>query len=158
MIKNSLLSLGIVFIIALFSSCDNNRFFEKNKELVNETWNYKNKLVFDVDVKDTLSSYHFFLNLRNRKSYPYSNFYFFFHSVSPNGHAIKDTIHCVLANPAGKWLGSGAGNIIDNRILFKNNVRFAKSGKYHFEVEQAMREEDLPFILDAGLRIEFAGK
>jgi hypothetical protein len=29
------------------------------------------------------------------------------------------------------------------------------AGKYYFEVEQAMREEKLPSILDVGLRIEY---
>ena len=46
---------------------------------VDRIWSKSKHVLFDVDVKDTLSSYHFFLNLRNRKSYPYSNFYFFLH-------------------------------------------------------------------------------
>jgi gliding motility-associated lipoprotein GldH len=42
--------------------------------------------------------------------------------------------------------------------VFKKNVRFPLAGKYHMDVEQAMRMEQLPGILNAGIRIERAGK
>jgi gliding motility-associated lipoprotein GldH len=59
-----------------------------------------------------------------------------------------------LAEPSGKWVGKGFGNVWSNRFRYKSNVRFPVSGVYHFKVEQAMRMEDLEGISDVGLRVE----
>ena len=142
----------IAFVLV---SCDSTRVFEKNIEIENQTWQTQNRLKFEVDITDTISAYNFLLNLRNTEAYPYSNFYFFFHTYFPDGKIAKDTVQCVLADPTGKWFGSQAGDIIDNQILFKYKTQFPKAGKYYFEVEQGMREEKLPEILDVGLRIEY---
>ena len=148
--------LIVLFVlVTLFVACDNSRVFEKNYEIKNQTWETGHRLKFEVDITDTISNYNFLLNLRNNEAYPYSNFYFFFHTYFPNGKIAKDTIKCVLADPTGKWFGSQAGDIIDNQILFKYKSQFPMAGKYYFEVEQAMREEKLPSILDIGLRIEY---
>jgi gliding motility-associated lipoprotein GldH len=65
-------------------------------------------------------------------------------------------VELTLADARGKWLGSGYGNTRDNRILFKKNFRFPEAGTWHFELEQAMRMNPLPQIMDVGLRIEKA--
>lgn len=144
-----------VFILVLILGCDNTRVFEKNTEIPKKTWSANNKLGFEVTITDTLKTYNFFLNFRHTEAYPYSNFYFFFNSYLPNGKLRKDTIHCKLADPTGKWYGSQAGDIIDNQILFKYNHSLPVAGNYFFEVEQAMREENLAEVLDVGLRVEY---
>jgi len=70
--------------------------------------------------------------------------------------AERDTMECILADPNGKWLGEGLGDIWDNKILFKQNVKFRKSGLYEFSLTQAMRVDSLPMIMDAGISIEKA--
>ncbi|MBK9478712.1 MAG: hypothetical protein IPN99_07715 [Bacteroidetes bacterium] len=40
--------------------------------------------------------------------------------------------------------------------MFKKGVRFRKTGTYRFTLEQAMRVENLPLIMDVGMRIEKA--
>jgi gliding motility-associated lipoprotein GldH len=72
----------------------------------------------------------------------------------PGGKKITDTLECILADENGKWLGKGTGHIVDNRVPFKRNVIFPDTGKYTFEIEQAMRMEKLPEVYDIGLRIE----
>ena len=59
-----------------------------------------------------------------------------------------------LADDKGQWLGDGMGDIWDNRALFRERMRFPQSGLYTFEIEQAMRQNPLPQIMDVGLRIE----
>ena len=66
----------------------------------------------------------------------------------------NDTLECILADEKGKWLGTGIGDIYDNQIPFKKNVLFPKKGKYKFEIEQGMRTDIVPLIMDIGLRIE----
>ena len=59
-----------------------------------------------------------------------------------------------MSAPDGRWLGDGLGDIFDNRILFKEGVKFPQAGEYRFELFQAMRINPLPGIMDAGIRIE----
>jgi gliding motility-associated lipoprotein GldH len=74
----------------------------------------------------------------------------------PNGKFSTDTLECILADEKGKWLGKGLGDIYDNQIPFKRNVRFPQAGTYVFEIQQGMRSDNIPLIMDVGLRIEKA--
>ncbi len=91
--------------------------------------------------------------------YPYANLYMFVTTHFPNGEMHRDTVECVLADNSG-WLGSGLGDIWDNQILYRRGIRIPIPGKYVFSYEQAQRSgehafiENLPFIMDVGLRIE----
>ncbi len=80
----------------------------------------------------------------------------FIKSSAPNGQTSIDTLECILADKTGKWAGDGLGDIWDIQIPWRMNVRFPVSGKYTVEYEQAMRVDDLPGIMDMGLRIEKA--
>jgi gliding motility-associated lipoprotein GldH len=66
----------------------------------------------------------------------------------------RDTVELTLADASGKWLGSGMGDIWDNRVLFKQSFRFPEKGTYQFALEQAMRVDPLPQVMDVGIRIE----
>lgn len=144
------------FVSCFFISCDKNRVFEENKEIPDHVWNVNNKLTFEANITDTISNHNFYINIRNADSYPYSNLFLFVTTKFPNGQLARDTVECTLADATGRWLGDGLGDLWDNKILFKRGARFPLSGKYQFEFEQAMRVENLPLIVDAGLRIEKA--
>lgn len=139
-----------------FISCDDNVLFEKNEEIKDGAWNMKQQLGFDFEIPDTLTKYNFYFNVRNTDEYPYSNLYVFFHTKFPNGKMGNDTIEFPLADAQGRWYGKGQGDVHDCRLIFRKGVRFPLSGKYHMDVEQAMRMEKLPGIIDAGIRIEKA--
>lgn len=109
---------------------------------------------FDVLIDDTLSFNDVYINIRNSGDYKYSNIYLFMSTIYPNQKISVDTIECILANKEGKWLGKGLGDIKDNQMLLKKNVRFHQSGIYTFEFKQAMRIDDLEGIKSIGIRIE----
>jgi gliding motility-associated lipoprotein GldH len=140
----------------LILSCDPARVYEKNNRIPGGIWDRNNPVRFEFIVGDTITPYNLYINIRNTGMYPVSNLYLFITTIAPSGHTIKDTVQIILADEKGRWLGKGPGDIWDNQQLYKENVRFAQKGKYVFEYEQAMRLEKLPFILDAGLRIEKA--
>lgn len=144
------------FLSLLFFSCDTNHVFEKNVSIPDEGWNVKNKIKLEVDITDTIQSTNFYVNVRNADGYPYSNLFLFVKTIFPTGEQSNDTLECVLADENGKWLGRGIGDIYDNQIPFKRNVLFPKTGKYIFEIEQGMRTDVVPLIMDVGLRIEKA--
>ncbi len=146
--------LPVVIVLILFASCDKNRVFEANTEITKGSWDQNNKVVFDIDIQDTLSWHNIYLNVRNSGSYPFSNLFLFVSTQSPKGNSERDTVECTLADENGKWLGDGIGDLWDNQILFKRKVRFPMKGIYKVQLEQAMRVNPLPFIVDVGIRVE----
>lgn len=149
--------IALFLLPTLLSACDSKRIFEQNKEISGGAWNTASKLSFEVTLTDTVTPANVYINVRNGSDYPYSNLYLFVNTRYPNGAVSRDTVNCQLQNEKGEWMGDGLGDLWDNRILFKPNVVFKQSGKYIFELEQAMRIDKLPMIVDAGIRIEKAG-
>lgn len=142
------------YLLVLFAACDSKRIYEQNTEIPGNTWDAAQKVKFEVNVTDTVSGNHVLINIRHAGFYPYSNLFMFINTTFPNGKTTRDTVECLLADDKGRWLGEGLGDLWDARILFKRNVRFSQSGNYIFEFEQAMRVEQLPGVMDVGLRIE----
>jgi gliding motility-associated lipoprotein GldH len=148
-------SAFLFLLISLFLySCDSRQVYNDYRKLKKDTWNRYNLQKFDIAVKDTVSLYDFYINIRNTTDYPYSNIYLFFNTKFPDGRKFRDTLELQLADLQGKWLGRGPGKIKDNHFRFKNMVRFPLKGIYSFTIEQAMRVEDLTGITDIGLQVE----
>ncbi len=147
--------ISILLVAIVVASCGNkNVIFDESVIINNASWNNEDLPYFDVNVEDTLSTYAFYLNIRHLENYRYSNFYMFLHSTFPNGNQAHDTIECILAYPDGRWVGDGSGSMRASKILLNNNLRFPLKGEYHFEIEQAMRDDVLEGITDIGLRFE----
>lgn len=144
--------------IALLASCDKEKVFEQNCEINGGAWHKDSIVKFEINVVDTISFHNLYINITNTGEYMYRNLYVFLDVFSPEeGNNIRDTIECILADNAGKWLGSTAGNVINNQILFKRGIRFPLAGAYVFEFEQGMRTEALEHIIGVGLRVEKGG-
>ena len=148
------LFLLILLVIFLPFSCDRNRVYEKNIRIPDGVWNRFEPVHFKVIIEDTVSLHNLYINVRNTSMYPMRNLYLFVETTAPSGHTLTDTVEILLADEKGKWYGSGLGDMWDLSQLYKQNIRFAQEGMYGFSYEQAMRTENLPFILDVGLRIE----
>ena len=153
MLRNPSL-LFLFLITTLLASCDKSVVFEKNIQIPDNKWEMNNILRLDAEIDDTITPHTIYINVRNAGGYQFSNLYLFFTTHTPKGEDARDTVELTLADDHGKWLGDGSGDIWDNRILFKKNFRFPEAGMYHFELQQAMRVNPLPQIMDAGLRIE----
>ncbi len=145
--------IGFLFLI---TGCDDKRIFEENTDIPDNNWNINNKVKFDVSIKDPSTAANFYVNVRNADGYPYSNLFLFIKTTFPNGKFSTDTLECMLADEQGKWLGKGLGDIYDNQIPFKRNVRFPLAGIYTFEIQHGMRSDNIPLIMDVGLRVEKA--
>ena len=144
-----LLSIGFV-------SCNGDVLTSQITTLPEEGWKTENKLTYTVDVIDNTPYYNVFLNVRHADSYPFSNVFVFLTTTNPSGTITVDTLECVLANKKGEWQGDGAGDIWDNKIPLKQNLKFPQTGKYTFVFEQGMRLNPLPLIMDFGITIEKA--
>ena len=144
----------IVLVTVLLASCSNDKLYNESVVIPDAKWDMNNIPFFDVTVSDTLSDYAFYLNIRHLENYRYSNLYVFLHTEFPNGNITHDTIECTFARPDGSWMSKGSGTIRSAKILLNPALRFPLSGIYHFEIEQAMRDEVLNGITDIGLCFE----
>lgn len=154
--KQTLLRYLLVFCVAfIFYSCDSNRIYEENFSVENNVWNSEDVKTFSFEITDTMSPLDLFVNIRTTPDYGYSNLYVFLYSEYPNGYSDKDTLEFILAEQDGKWLGESSGTVIENQILISRGGRFPYSGKYTFKIQHAMREKDLPEIIDVGFRVAF---
>jgi len=144
----------IITSLFLVTSCDRNGVFEKNIDTENSIWNMTDIAKFGVTINDTISYHNIFINIRNTTDYPNSNLYLFIKTVAPTGASQLDTLEYFIADEYGKWLGKGFGQLRDNRFPYKQNIRFSSKGNYQFEVQQAMRTDQLKGIASVGLRIE----
>ena len=144
---------SLIFLI-LFSSCDRNVVFEENIKLPENRWEQKNNIILKTEISDTVTPHNIFINVRNAGGYQFSNLFVFFTTQTPSGRTERDTVELTLADPSGKWRGNGLGDIWDNRLPFKHNFLFPEKGTYTFTLEQAMRIDPLPQLMDIGIRIE----
>ena len=142
----------MLFSVILIS-CEKNIFFQETRKIDKEKWLTNQPCDFKVGVSDIHRTYNFSVNIRNTSDYKYSNLFVFLETYYPGGTVSVDTLECKLAQPDGKWLGTGFGRIKYLSIPLKQAVRFPRAGTYKFKIYQAMRG-DVEGIIDVGLRIE----
>jgi gliding motility-associated lipoprotein GldH len=149
-------AVGFLFILFLmaFTACDSGRIYDQSYTIDGAKWNRDSVYHYEVTIEDSLLLSDYYVSIRNNTDYPYSNIYLFVTTEFPNGHSTTDTIECILADKSGRWLGDGSGRIKDNLIMLQHALRFPLKGKYHFYLEQGMRDELLQGIEDIGIRIE----
>ena len=149
--KKLLIAITVAFLLV---SCGNDKLYDESVVIPDAKWESTNIPYFDVTVDDTVNNYAFYLNIRHLDSYRYSNLFVFMHTEFPNGNVTHDTIECTFAYPDGRWMGRSSGTMRSAKILLNPSLRFPLKGKYHFEIEQAMRENELKGITDIGICFE----
>jgi gliding motility-associated lipoprotein GldH len=148
-------SIVVLIISIAFLSCNQNIVFNDYTRIgETEGWARNIPIKFEVDITDTNQPYDIYVNVRQATGYPYSNLFLHLNTEYPDRKNYTDTLECLLANERGEWLGDGAGDLWDNKILFKKAVKFNALGKHIFTFKQGMRLDPLPLILDIGLTIE----
>jgi len=151
---NRFFCLVVMSLATLLVACDNKSVYDMYTAIPNLKWEANKPVVFNVEIKDTINPHNVYINIRNSSKYENMNLFLFVHTISPSGAELVDTFECMLADERGKWLGSGWGDIYDNRFVYKKQVRFPVQGEYLFRITQAMRTEELKNISDVGLRID----
>lgn len=112
---------------------------------------------FKFEIMDTSMSYNFYINLRHTGFYQYRNIWVKIRTILPSGKVTEQLIELMLADPDGRWVGSGMGDIWDNCILTKEDIHFSEVGIYKFELQQYMRTDRLPFVMEVGIAVENSG-
>jgi gliding motility-associated lipoprotein GldH len=154
-IRNSAL---LVLVVILFFSCDKKRVFDEYKS-VGTAWHKDSVVSFDLPELDSTKRYNLFVTLRDNNNYKFNNLFLIVGMELPNGFTKVDTLEYQMANPDGSLMGDGFSDIKENKLFFKEKVRFR--GKYKVNIKQAVRENGkvpgvtaLEGITEVGFRIE----
>lgn len=160
MLRNKEFFIGSLLTIFLMVACDSNRVFDDFKSVPNQ-WHKDSIVSFKINPPDSINPYNLFVNLRNTNEYKYNNLFLIVEMVFPHGKTINDTLEYRMAGPSGQLLGSGFGDIKENKLWYKEQVVFQESGLYTVNIQHAMRENgkvngvvNLEGITDIGFRIE----
>lgn len=150
------------FLIAttFLVSCDKERVFDEYKTIPG-SWNKDSIMTFKLQNIDSVQAYNLFINVRNTNEFSFSNLFLIAQIQFPQGKVITDTLEYQMATPGGNWLGTGFGDVKENKLWYKEQVRFNEPGDYKVSIQHAMRRsgseegiEDLEGITEVGFRIE----
>ena len=156
--KLLMLFLSVVFLV----SCESDTVFSETRAM-DGYWGQDEAVEFNLPQLDSLRNYNLFLNIRNTNEYKYNNIFLIVSINFPYGKTVTDTLEYRMANPDGSWMGQGIGNVKENKLWYKEGVRFFEKGNYSVTIEQAMRNNGavegvrkLEGITDVGLSVEEA--
>jgi gliding motility-associated lipoprotein GldH len=145
----------ILLIVAGLTSCKQVELYERLKNVPGGNWKAGEKLSFPLTIKDTTIGYNLFVSIRHSNVYPYRNIWVRMGLQMPGQDSVSyQDFELPLADNE-KWLGSGLNDIYDRRVrLFGQPQRFSKTGTVNFTLQHIMRDDPLPGVLQAGIRIE----
>ena len=147
-------------------SCDTIDLYEKVLPLPAHQWQTNFRPCFTFQIKDTTVPYQAFIILRHNNKYKYNNIWVNLAVNAPADSAQKLGLELPLANKEG-WLGTGMDDIFEHRIrvggemarlpfvdMTPDGFRFKMPGEYSFTLEQIMRENPLPHVMNVDFRLE----
>ncbi len=145
------IAIGLLLSIA---GCGPGIVYQGDQEVPDGTWSREWQPEFTFDLADTVNAHNVFIDLRHTGDYPFSDLYVFATVAGPGLPAVRDTVECLLADANGRWYGKGLGFIKNAHVLYKLNKRFPRAGRYTIRLEQAMRVDPLPAVIDVGISVE----
>jgi gliding motility-associated lipoprotein GldH len=150
--------LSAIVLAVLLASCSDQVVFQADVPVPDEAWDRSFTPEFSFEVNDTIRHHDLYIDVRHTGDYPFSDLFLFVDLHGPDDRHLRDTVECLLADPTGRWYGKGTGFIFADRfeahVLYKLKNRFPASGRYTIKLEQAMRTEKLPGVIDVGVSVE----
>lgn len=150
----------IIFIMGILFGCQSNIEMSQTQPIKNH-WKKEDSITFKITPKDSINYYNLYLLLRNTNQYKYNNIFLIASISFPHGKTITDTLEYRMAKPDGTWLGTGLGNTKENKLWYKEHVRFPEKGTYILSIKQAVRNNGevngvskLEGISDIGYNLE----
>lgn len=148
---------GILPVICclLYASCTQLSSFEKNTSIPKYEWHNSFAATGSFLITDTAGSYTTYIVLRHTDAYKYNNIWLNIGIQAPGDSMRYQKVDMQLGSDARGWTGTGMNDIWEVRQLLASPLlRFNKPGNYNFRITQIMRDDPLPAIMSAGLRVE----
>lgn len=143
--------LSFILSILLFSACTTIGVSEQQKVFNSHSWEAKDSVTFNFEIKDTSSNYQYQLILRHHEKYQYSNIWLQVHVQQPDTNFTFKREFQLADNK--QWLGTRMDDITEHRIPFNQTPIPLKKGKYSFTLKQIMRNNPLPEVLSVGVAV-----
>lgn len=151
-----------VLLIIILSGCLSSPYYQKSYTVPGNEWVYDFQPSFKFEITDTAADHDMQFLIRHTEAYPYSNIWLMVHVKKPGDTLFERTrVEIPLAEPTGKWLGRGMGEIWEQRMqmhLGTDSTFLNIPGMWEVKLEHNMRMEPLPEILQVGLRVEKSTK
>jgi gliding motility-associated lipoprotein GldH len=151
-VKWGFLALAVMMMLA---ACQQVALFERIKNIPGGSWNSSEQPEIALQITDTSASYKLYAVVRHTNLYPYRNLWLNVGLQLPGDSGYKTERFDIALAGADQWLGKGMDDVYEIRpLLFPAQVRFSKPGAVKFKLQQAMRQNPLPGVLQVGIRIE----
>jgi gliding motility-associated lipoprotein GldH len=148
-------SVAAAVVTLCFASCMELNSFEQNVEIKKHEWSTLQPAEVSFNITDTVSTYNVFVVLRHTDAYAYKNIWLSIATQQPGDSSYRrERFELTLQQPDGTWIGTGLNDVWEIRHPLFNNIRFTRQGTYHIQLQQAMRDEPLLHVMNAGVRIE----
>lgn len=149
---------AITLLSVLLTQCKQIDLYERTVDIPKHAWKSDFTPTFSFTIKDTTSLYGASLILRHTDAYPYNNIWLSIQVEAPDTLYVFRTEQRLGSNEQG-WLGTGLNDVYEHRLslntaLENAGVSFRRAGVYTFRLTQLMREDPLPHVLQAGIRVE----
>ncbi|HJN53834.1 MAG TPA: gliding motility lipoprotein GldH [Flavobacteriaceae bacterium] len=152
--------LCLIIIAIVFTSC-------RNEVLVNQynslpmSWHKDSILKFNFQIKDSSERYNTYIKVRLNNEYMFNNIFIIATLENSKGLLVVDTLEYPMTTNQGELIGRKFINIVENKLLYKENFSIDKDVEYQLTLKHAMRLvnitkglESLEGILDIGYSIE----
>ncbi|WP_207632656.1 gliding motility lipoprotein GldH [Foetidibacter luteolus] len=146
----------LVAIVTVVASCRPIDVYEKTYYFKMQDWDAAIKPEFQFKIEDSMARYNLFVVLRHTDAYSYNNIWLNLTIIPPGDTAQTQLKEFILANNSKGWLGSGMDDVFEHRIKVNAAPIKFKTGNYRFTLQQAMRQNPLHDVLNAGIRLEKA--
>ena len=153
--------LFLLIVLLVLSSCGGNLVYTKYQATTDGKWSKDDMKQFELSELDSVVAHDIFIMIRNDNTFPFSNLFIIAEMSTPDNRVIRDTLEYQMARADGSWLGKGFGSVLENKLLYKEDIVFSTPGVYTVQVSHAMRQngevegiDNLIGITDVGIEIE----
>jgi len=157
--KSAFPALLFLYAAAL-SSCTTSPYYQKQNAVPGGKWDYSFQPVYRINIPDSNHQYATYLVIRHDEAYPFANIWVRMKVKAPGDSTFSQGVRIErqLADPEGKWQSNAmaAGGMWEHMIRIgpKDAPRFKKPGTYEIKLEQVMRANPLPSVMNVGIRVE----
>jgi gliding motility-associated lipoprotein GldH len=144
----------LLIACCMLSSCTQLDTFEKNTSIPGYQWQSSLEAKGSFAITDTATTYNAYIVLRHTDAYKYNNIWLNVGIQPPADTMHYQKVDLQLGTDAKGWVGTGMNDIWEQRQLLFMGRQFKKPGTYSFSIKQIMRDDPLPAVMSAGLRVE----
>jgi gliding motility-associated lipoprotein GldH len=149
--------LSALAFVLLLTACNNSNECYHHAEVISpKGWDQNQTLYFqDSLASDAPETLCFEIDLRHTNLFPYQNIWLYIRTKSSDNTNRLDSINWSLAEPSGRWIGSGWGSLYTLTHRLPDLTIHQTIGKRWFsiEIQHGLKDQTLNGIEDVGVHL-----